>query len=307
MNSKFESQIASPQHQPSTFDSSSSSSASSSSHAEGFKRKSKSAQILSLAVDCHKAQNDGWTQITHCELAPLAEFDNQPCQFESWAVASPHFFSPEIIFRRMFGGVVQELVNSTCANLQAHHIGPQPCRRRTDEHEMWALLAVFIRFFGRSHKFFKETVRSAEFRTWNSLSVTKTEGLPGQLFASSDTLLPAFNDGLNSILKVGGVSAVDETVSEWHGQSPFLITIPRKPHPTGFRIYMHIFRLKASRHPVLVRCLPELIRPCYKPEEVLHHFSSHINAPVYSLTADSYFGSIAWLQSHAHVPSVVAL
>jgi len=161
------------------------------------------------------------------------------------------------------------------------------------------------------------------------LSVYCTERLSGQFSASYERLVAAFNDALANVVSVrlclaafvvcctmphrqsfsqpAGVSCVDETILPYEGVSAFLITIPRKPHDTGLRIFVHTFRLTASGRPVLARVLPELCRPCYSPLAVLDTLVLRPYSGPYTTTCDSYFGSVAWLSAHPLAPSFHAL
>jgi len=153
----------------------------------------------------------------------------------------------------------------------------------------------------------RDTLRSAEFRTWNALSVYCTERLSGQFSASYERLVAAFNDALANVVSPAGVSCVDETILPYEGVSAYLITIPRKPHDTGLRIFVQTIPLTASGRPVLARVLPELCRPCYSPLAVLDTLVLRPYSGPYTTTCDSYLGSVAWLSAHPLAPSFHAL
>lgn len=104
------------------------------------------------------------------------------------------------------------------------------------------------------------------------------------------------------------------------GESSNVVFIPRKPHPTGIRVYLTCVELSITKRPVCYHILPDLRNPKYAPHEVLTDL--YDNLPPHtsvSTTIDAYFGSISWLNLHhedrlvtmalnsAHYPAMVEL
>ena len=50
-----------------------------------------------------------------------------------------------------------------------------------------------------------------------------------------------FNCSLDSLLDMDGISAIDEAIWHFNGESNHLIHIPRKPKSTGIRVYFAAF------------------------------------------------------------------
>lgn len=248
--------------------------------------------LLSLSLLCAEAKEDGWAQVTASTLQPRADVESNICEFKPWCVAPPEYFTAEAIFRHLFTGVISRLVQDMNASFKQRHQGPRDTKVRTTEHQMWALVAVLIRVMAEQKRLLKETVRDKEFASWNKLSIYVTERLSGAMVASYELLFAAFNHSLAATVQVrlllhlrifvcrcdsffrkaAGVSCVDEAILSFKGRSPFRIRIPKKPHPVGLRVFTQVFRLTASRCPVLVRILPELRRPIYSPVEILDFF-----------------------------------
>jgi len=225
-----------------------------------------------LSLLCAEAKEDGWAQVTASTLQPRADVESNICEFKPWCVAPPEYFTAEAIFRHLFTGVISRLVQDMNASFKQRHQGPRDTKVRATEHQMWALVAVLIRVMAEQKRLPKETVRDKEFASWNKLSIYVTERLSGAMVASYELLFAAFNHSLAATVQAAGVSCVDEAILSFKGRSPFRIRIPKKPHPVGLRVFTQVFRLTASRCPVLVRILPELRRPIYSPVEILDFF-----------------------------------
>jgi len=190
--------------------------------------------------------------------------------------------------------------------LSLHH-GPKPCKLRTTSEEVWAFITFLLRVMAERKSEERALIRSEEFRTWSLLSQKKCEFLSSHLMCSYDSLIPAFNEGLRSIIQAGGVSCIDEVLFPWYGQSPFVVDVKGKPNDHGLRCFVHVVRLSCTCLPVPIRIMPELCRPIYSASQILDTFTLQTYEAPMSVTADAYFASIDWLAAHPSIISYHAL
>jgi hypothetical protein len=112
------------------------------------KRKREEAQIARLAALCEEVKAAGWWQVTASSFPLPNEATAKACRFKTFVVASPHHFTPQVIFRQLMSEVVSVLVSHTNAKFAREHDHSHACRVRTDEHEMWCFIAILLRFMG---------------------------------------------------------------------------------------------------------------------------------------------------------------
>jgi len=151
---------------------------------------------------CHQLQEEGWRRISHDELGPRAEPPPSTCCFKAWLVAPNGTFTGTRIFRQLLESLVSCVVAETNQAFIAAHHGPKPCKLRTTSEEVWAFIAFLLRVMAERKPEERALIRSEEFRTWSLLSQKKCEFLSSHLMCSYDSLIPAFNEGLRSIIQV---------------------------------------------------------------------------------------------------------
>jgi len=211
-------------------------------------------------------------------------------------------------FRRVMTDFVKCVVEESHHSFQSAHDGPRSCRLHTTSEEVWAFIAFLLRVMADNKPEERAFIRSQEFSDSKLLSQRKAEFLSTHLTRSYESMVRALNAGLRSILQAGGVSCIDENIFPWFGESPSIVHVPSKPNPHDLRCFVHAMKLTRTRLPVPVRILPELCRPAYSPNVVLDTFALQMHDSPYSITADSYFGSLDWLAAilrfHPGMPSL---
>jgi hypothetical protein len=122
-------------------------------------------------------------------------------------------------------------------------------------------------------------------------------------------LVQQYNGGLHSLLQVGGHCALDEQMWHFFGLSAFIQTLECKPSDsTGLVAYLLCFELTHSGLPVVYHLLPALCTPIYTGTEIMDILTSQIPPnTTYSLSANSHFGNIGWLEAHRNQHITVAL
>lgn len=84
---------------------------------------------------------------------------------------------------------------------------------------------------------------------------------------------------------------------EYLGASEFLVWIQRKPHPSGFKIFLWCFTLSTGR-PVAHHLINDLRHPAHGQAEVMDKFVALAPPDMsISITADSWFSSLQWMES----------
>ena len=111
----------------------------------------------------------------------------------------------------------------------------------------------------------------------------------------------------HDILSVSGESAIDETILPFEGTSSHIVFLPRKPHDTGIRLYLQCFQLSTSAMPVCFTVIPDTEASALTLTQVLRKLTSfHPPDALVSVTADSFFSSIGWLESQP-VPTLFSM
>ena len=134
------------------------------------------------------------------------------------------------------------------------------------------------------------------------------ELLRGVLVVNTKQLYTDFTSNTHSITTVAGESAIDETMLPYEGKTDHSVFIPRKPHNIGIRLYLHCFRLSSSDLPLCFSVVPDTEEQCIPSNHVLERMNNHlpVNSKV-SITCDSFFSSLGWLESHPNRPTLFSL
>lgn len=203
------------------------------------------------------------------------------------------------------GEILKYLAISASEKSNANRSGPQGRKTDFTVQDIQSYLAMFIDMCGRRkthmYSYLQEEDRIG-------LPTNRFEKLRANLTFSPKVLFELFNKGLASIVDVGGHGAIDEAMWEYKGQSPFVVTIKRKPKDTGIRCYLLCFPLTTSGLPVCFQALPDIRTPCFTGSELLEWATKVVpKKKLVSLTADSFFGSLPWLNSHKSFPYTLSL
>ena len=128
------------------------------------------------------------------------------------------------------------------------------------------------------------------------LSVKVYEKLRSGISFDDHVLFIQLSANMHDVLSVGGESSIDETMLPFQGDSDHIAYLPRKPHDTVIRLYLHCFELHNTKQPVCFTAMPDTQRSTLTSVQVLREMTSHhpVDTKV-SITADAFFSSTGWL------------
>lgn len=165
-----------------------------------------------------------------------------------------------------------------------------------DSEDFMGLVSMILDCCGSKIEDFEQYLYDPNRRV--GLSVSKYKKIRKHFSPNLIYLIEEFNTGLKETIEVGGHGALDESMIAWRGDSRFLICIPRKPKSTGLRMYLLSFPLASTGQPAVFHLLPDLREPTYGGRELLDSIRN-VLPPGFkiSLTADSFFGTLTWLEA----------
>ena len=85
---------------------------------------------------------------------------------------------------------------------------------------------------------------------------------------------------------------------EYLGEDTFTTYIERKPHSTGFKMFLWCFVLETTNRPVLFKVYPDLTLPITTSHVMMTKILENVPIAPTSITADSWFTSLSFMEAH---------
>ena len=213
---------------------------------------------------------------------------------ETWTRKS---VTPARVFLQLFSKSMMEHIASQSKSIS------KKGKPSITAHDIQMVVALYVQCCAERVFGMEEHVRD---KTRIGVSRRKYEHIRKRLVIDVQHLFDQFNANTHSITTVSGESAVDETILPFEGESPHIVFIPRKPHDTGIRLYLHCYRLTATSLPICYSVFPDVNDRTMTPRNVLDQTVGAMT-PGTSIVADSFFSSMGWLQSKQHVPTLFSM
>jgi hypothetical protein len=141
--------------------------------------------------------------------------------------------------------------------------------------------------------------------TRQGISRRKLEKFMEHLKYAPDKLFQLVNKSFKSLIKLGGIGALDETIWGWKGNHAGVIFIERKPKGEGFKVLTFCTKFTRSGRSFCYHFIPD-IQANLSVYQVLDQFGTVIPKGM-TIAADNWFGMLNWLQFHANLDWTLAV
>jgi len=137
------------------------------------------------------------------------------------------------------------------------------------------------------------------------LTLRKYETMAKHITVNVVDAFNMLNTGLKVVIKIGGASAIDETIGYFKGWSQYSVFMDRKPKDEGLRWYPWCFALAFTGRVVCYHVFPDMVVPHLTPSQIMDSVDAiwPLNMPKISITADSYFTSLGWMEKSSSTAS----
>lgn len=105
--------------------------------------------------------------------------------------------------------------------------------------------------------------------------------------------------------KISGTLALDEMVWGWTGENVSVVYLPGKPHEWGIKVFAICILSTRTQYPYCYWFQPDLHKNISQTE--ILDCTNRVLGPKVSFTADRWFGSLAWMNTHSNVLTTMAL
>ncbi len=265
---------------------------------EDLKRKKKEDEINNFRDLVDMAKSQGWMNVTG---VPLVD-----------SFVPNKGTSAEVSMRSQVTSIA--IFNKLCSHSMVDHICestrggvPSPTRGNSWQvrvPDIKLLLSMIVQCCGMRAESWTEYL---EVKDRVGMNTKAYEKLRKCIAFNPAWLFNELNRNFHNILSVGGEAAIDETMLRYEGESQHLIFIPRKPTPSGIRLYLECFQLQNTNQPVCFTLIPDIETITLPPGVVLRRMCLHHPADArIAITADSFFSSTGWLESNK-VPTLFSV
>jgi hypothetical protein len=142
----------------------------------------------------------------------------------------------------------------------------------------------------------------------SGLSANRWEKITSLLMFNIDSLIRCCNATFKLCLTAAGWVSFDETIWASDGGWLGVRDHPEKPITRGVKVFHLGFRLPLTGRSYCWHFFPDRYSDCLKPAETLDCAVAALDNPSHHIiTADRWFGSVAWLQSKPTVNAVMAV
>jgi hypothetical protein len=122
------------------------------------------------------------------------------------------------------------------------------------------------------------------------------------------TLFRLVNEAFMMAIVASGVASLDETMWAWLGEHAGVISIPRKPHGTGFKVITGSVSFTQTGRPFLLFFVPDIGQPSATAAVSLDAMCAiMVKTGVEGLTCDAWFAALGWLENHLSFGVTMAL
>ena len=183
-----------------------------------------------------KAKKEKWVNVTGCDLV-----DNFSINKATSAETARRSMDGSLaIFMQLFSlSMFDDIREKTADNV------PPPSRPnawKVSTPDIIRLVAMIVQCCGERVESWSDYLGRKD-RV--GLSESIYERLRTGLCIDHQFLFSTMSNNMHAILNVGGESSIDETMLPFQGDSDHIVFLPRKPHDTGIRLYLHCFQLAA--------------------------------------------------------------
>jgi len=257
-----------------------------------------------LHDEMKKAKEEGWTSINRSKLVLKRDYTDVTSVID---VETRSSVNPKTIFLKILSEpFLQHLAECTNEDVRYNSESKAGPKNLFDKRDIIDFVAMVLHVCGKRIDSFKDFLNDPDRQL--GMSIRKYNRFSKHLNFRGESLVQFLNEGIQQTLQPGGHGVLDESMIPWRGDSSLAICIPRKPKDTGLRAYALCFCLDTTGQPVCYRFLPELQRPCISGRDILDHMVRAVPEHyIFSVTADSFFASVNFLEAHPDFSITLAI
>jgi len=215
---------------------------------------------------------------------------------------------PKIVFKRAFSKqLVQSSTTASSLKAMSSRKGNQGPKVEVKPESIEKYIAMIVDVCANRLTNWTDYVRDPDRNT--NLSSNEYEILKTKLNLNYRECFLLLNEAFKELIEVGGFSAVDETIWAFKGLSAYTVYMDRKPKDFGLRFYPWCFELTLLKRPVCYHVIPDLCTPHLTAAQIMEEIKELWPTPhsKTEMSADSYFTSLGWIESHPDLPVTLAM